>query len=188
MPKPPSNNSFKPLKPQCQAMALEQRILFDGAAVAAAADQIDDSGAHHAAADSAADHDPVQPEAIANPAATPRHLVVIDSRVENYEQLAAQLPDDVQALIIDDDKDGIAAITQALQQLQDVDSIQILSHGSAGQFNLGSSHITSSNLDSISESLASWKNQLSDTADIQLYGCRIGAGEAGQTLVAELAR
>ncbi len=190
MQKPPSSNAFKPLKPQSQAMALEQRILFDGAAVTAAADQIDDSATHHAAANTTDDHAPLQPEAMANPAvaAAPRHLVVIDSRVENHEQLAAQLPDDVQALIINGDQDGIAAITKALQQMQDVDSIQILSHGSAGQFNLGSSNITSSNLAGISDSLESWKSQLSETADIQLYGCRIGAGEAGQTLVAELAR
>ncbi|SDS85165.1 VCBS repeat-containing protein [Halopseudomonas sabulinigri] len=190
MQKPPSSNAFKPLKPQSQAMALEQRILFDGAAVTAAADQIDDSATHHAAANTTDDHAPLQPEAMANPAvaAAPRHLVVIDSRVENHEQLAAQLPDDVQALIINGDQDGIAAITAALQQMQDVDSIQILSHGSAGQFNLGSSNITSSNLAGISDSLESWKSQLSETADIQLYGCRIGAGEAGQTLVAELAR
>ena len=189
MSKTPPTSSFKPLKPQSQAMALEQRILFDGAAVAAA-DQFDDSGTHHAAATAADEHHQIQPEAIANPAtaSSPRHLLVIDSRVEDYEQLAAQLPDDVQTLIIDSEQDGIAAITDALQQMQDVDSIQILSHGSAGQFNLGSSNITSGNLDNIADSLESWKSQLSETADIQLYGCRIGAGEAGQTLVAELAR
>ncbi|UJJ32716.1 VCBS domain-containing protein [Halopseudomonas maritima] len=187
MSKPP-HSAFKALKPQSQALALEQRILFDGAAVAAA-DQFDDGAAQQQNADQPEDHGQIQPEAIAAPAtgSTPRHLLVIDSRVEDYEQLTAQLPSGVQALIVNADQDGISQITDMLQQLQDVDSIQILSHGSAGQFTLGSTTLSSANIADFADTLSSWAGQLSEQADILLYGCRIGASDSGRTLVAELA-
>ena len=187
MSKPP-HSAFKALKPQSQALALEQRILFDGAAVAAA-DQFDDGAAQQQNADQPEDHGQIQPEAIAAPAtgSSPRHLLVIDSRVEDYEQLTAQLPSGVQALIVNADQDGISQITDMLQQLQDVDSIQILSHGSAGQFTLGSTTLSSANIADFADTLSSWDGQLSEQADILLYGCRIGASDSGRTLVAELA-
>ncbi|WP_425055138.1 VCBS domain-containing protein [Pseudomonas abyssi] len=187
MAKPP-HSAFKALKPQSQALALEQRILFDGAAVAAA-DQFDDNAAQHQSAEQTEEHGQIQPEAIAPPAtgSAPRHLLVIDSRVEDYEQLTEQLPDGVQALIVSADQDGLAQITDMLQQLQDVDSIQILSHGSAGQFTLGSTTLSRANIADFADTLSSWAGQLSEQADILLYGCRVGASDSGRTLVAELA-
>jgi hypothetical protein len=84
------------LRPQSQALALEPRILFDGAAASAAVDQHqnDPTGT------------PPAPAAVDVPHATPteghpaseqapsaaRTLLVLDSRIENREQLVAQLP------------------------------------------------------------------------------------------------
>nr|WP_328803626.1 VCBS domain-containing protein [Pseudomonas ullengensis] len=163
---------------------MEPRILFDGAA-AVATEQQHNSGADHPIQDAHAT--PV--ETAATPAqSAPRHLLVIDSRVENREQLTQQLPPGVQALVIEQGQDGIAAIEQALETLGQVDSIQILSHGAAGQFTLGKTTLSSDNIGQFGHALQQWSDNLSEGADIQLYGCKVGAGEAGQTLVGELAR
>ncbi len=159
--------------------------MFDGAA-ATAADQ------HHAdasgAADSPADHAVAEPIAFTPPVAAPRHLLVIDSRLEDREQLTAQVPPGVAVLTVNTNEDGLAAISAVLAQLGEVDSIQILSHGAAGQFTLGSRRVSSDNVEQLSATLGSWRSALTADADIQLYGCSIGAGSAGQILVNEIAR
>jgi VCBS repeat-containing protein len=175
------------LRPQRQALALEPRILFDGAAASATVEQ------HHtdpAAVDAQVPHaTPTEGRAATEQApSAARSLLVIDSRIENREQLVAQLPGNVTAIVVNVGEDGLAAISAALAQLGKVDSIQIMSHGAAGQFTLGNRTVSSDNIDSLGKTLEQWRNNLSQGADIQLYGCDVGAGAAGQTLVSELAR
>lgn len=180
------------MRPQRQALALEPRILFDGAAASAAADQhhSDPAEAAHPATDPAATHTTpteARPATEQAPSAA-RTLLVLDSRIENREQLLAQLPANVTAIVVNVGEDGLAAISAALAQLGKVDSIQVMSHGASGQFTLGNRTITSDNVDQLSQTLGQWRNNLTQGADIQLYGCDIGAGAAGKTLVTELAR
>ncbi|MFJ2426612.1 VCBS domain-containing protein [Pseudomonas sp. NPDC087804] len=179
------------LRPQRQALALEPRILFDGAAASAAVDQHhSDPAAPPAAVDAQVPH-ATPTEARATPEQAPsaaRSLLVIDSRIENRDQLLAQLPGNVTAIVVNVGEDGLAAISAALAQLGKVDSIQVMSHGASGQFTLGNRTITSDNVDSLSKTLEQWRSNLTQGADIQLYGCDVGAGAAGQTLVTELAR
>jgi hypothetical protein len=179
------------LRPQRQALALEPRILFDGAAASATADQHhSDPAAPPAAVDAQVPHTtPTEGRAATEQApSAARSLLVIDSRIENRDQLVAQLPGNVTAIVVNVGEDGLAAISAALAQLGKVDSIQIMSHGAAGQFTLGNRTVTSDNIDSLGKTLEQWRNNLSQGADIQLYGCDVGAGAAGQTLVSELAR
>ena len=194
------------LRPRAHALALEPRIMFDGAA-ATAADQhhADASGSDGAvarpastpdaasrAASSAAPAAAGSSAAATPPAPAPQaptvNLVVVDARVEGREQLTAGLPDTTRLLVVDNQADGLAAISAALAELGRVDSIQIFSHGSAGQFTLGNSTIDAGSLQCAANLLASWHAELSPGADIQLYGCDIGAGDAGQNLVREMAR
>lgn len=175
------------LRPQRQALALEPRILFDGAAATAATDN------HHTDAPSDANtaHPATATEGRAATEAAPsaaRSLLVIDSRIENRDQLLAQLPANVTALVVNSTEDGLAAISAALDKLGKVDSIQVISHGASGQFTLGNRTISSDNVDQLSQPLAQWRDNLTQGADIQLYGCDVGAGAAGKTLVTELAR
>ncbi|EIK94286.1 peptidase M50 [Pseudomonas sp. M47T1] len=145
------------LRPHRQALALEPRILFDGAAATAATDQhhVDapTTDAAHATttdpAKAATDHSPA-------PSAT-RALLVIDSRVENRDQLLAQLPSDVKAIVVNTSEDGLAVISAALAQLGKVDSIQVISHGAAGQFTLGNRTVSADNVDQLSSTLEQWR-------------------------------
>ncbi|MBD9504124.1 DUF4347 domain-containing protein [Pseudomonas sp. PDM17] len=179
----------KLFQPVAHALALEQRILFDGAAAAAVDQQHHDSTAAETK-DTAKPATAVEARAqAAAPAqAAPRNLVVIDARLENRDQLAANLPVGTTALVVDAGQDAIAAISNALTQLGKVDSIQIFSHGATGQFTLGNQTFTSQSVDQLGDRLSAWRGELNTGADIQLYGCDVGAGSAGQALVNELAR
>ncbi|MFM0723404.1 VCBS domain-containing protein [Paraburkholderia strydomiana] len=180
-------------------MALEQRILFDGAAAAAADHQHHSDSAHApATAEPAPPPDarsaataPAAPPPSAAPAAaapvTPHNLVVVDSRVENGDELTAQPQPGTQVLVIQPGQDAIAAISAALAGMGKADSIQIFSHGAAGQFTLGNDIYTSASLSQIAGALGAWRGHLSGDADIELYGCGIGAGDSGKALVQTLA-
>ncbi|WP_241974854.1 VCBS domain-containing protein [Paraburkholderia sp. BL17N1] len=117
----------------------------------------------------------------------PRNLVVLDSRVENGNELLSQSPAGTQVLVIQPGQDAIAAITAALASMGKADSIQIFSHGAAGQFTLGNQTYTSTTLSQIADALSGWRSHLNSDADIELYGCDIGAGSSGQALVNTLA-
>ena len=199
---------IKVLRPHGHALALEPRVMFDGAAASAVdhqnggdttrppeAPSAERSAAPTAQASGVTAREPsataeAAPAAVAAPApsAAPQHLLVIDSRVEQREQLQAQTGPDVKVLVVDNSQDGLAAISDALAQMGQVDSIQILSHGGAGQFTLGSRNFSADNIDQLGAQLQGWQPHLTADADIQLYGCSVGAGVAGQTLVDELAR
>ncbi|MFG0834860.1 DUF4347 domain-containing protein, partial [Aeromonas bivalvium] len=166
------------LRPHQQMLALEPRILFDGAAAVAVDHQTQDS---QDAPQTAPEHaEPLQ-------TTPPRQLLVIDARIEQASQLTDKLSPNVSLLFIDGNTDAMSAIGARLAELGQVDAIQILSHGAAGQFTLGDSTFNAQTLASVGQQLQSWQNHLSDQADIQLYGCRVGAGDAGQALVSALA-
>ena len=175
--------------------------MFDGAAATAAEQHHNDDGSgnpssssHASTADPAALAPSSAAPAAAGtsassatpaPAAAPAtlNLVVIDSRIEGSERLAARLPANARLLVVDTQTDGLAAISAALAELGHVDSIQIFSHGGSGQFTLGSRTLSSDNIDAAASLLAGWRAELQPGADIQLYGCNVGSGAAGQALV-----
>jgi VCBS repeat-containing protein len=176
-------STVRTLKPTRCAMALEPRILFDGAAATAAADHHDNGAKTDAALPA-----PTTPQAPEAPASAARHLLVVDSRLDNRELLAANTRPGTELLVVDVQQDGLAAIGQALQQGGPVASIDILGHGAPGQFVLGNRTVSADGLASVSAALTGWRGGLTDNADIRLYGCRVGAGEAGRALVDGLAR
>lgn len=179
--------------PRQHALALEPRLMFDGAAAASTDPQhhANATDAGHREATDARAESAVRPATQAEPAsaATPsatRELLVIDSRLQGAELLAAAAAPDARVLMIHPGEDGLQAITQALPQMGQVDSIQILSHGAPGSFQLGSTQFTADDA-GLAQALGQWKGALSTDADILLYGCRIGEGVEGQRLVQNLA-
>lgn len=172
-------------RPRSQALALEPRLLFDGAA-ASAADQQHTQAADNPAAPQAEVPHPAT--AVEARAPTPRPLVVIDARLQGYDQLAASLPTGTAAVVVQPGEDAVAVIAAALDRQGQVSSVQIFSHGGPGQFTLGDQRFDSAAVDALGERLAGWGEHLAAGADIQLYGCAVGAGTAGQALVQELAR
>ena len=187
-----------PFRPQSRALALEPRILFDGAAAAAVEQQTTAAVAEPAAVDAsheAAVRPAPQSEIDASPSAAssadgnpPPALLIIDGRLNGYDSLMSGLPDHVVVRVVGAQESGIEAISEALAALGQVQSVQILSHGSAGQFVLGSDTINPDSLTGASGAqIQGWSGHLTATADILLYGCNTGAGAGGATLVARLA-
>ncbi|WP_262967354.1 DUF4347 domain-containing protein, partial [Methylobacter psychrophilus] len=122
------------------------------------------------------------------------NLLVIDSQVSDWQGLASAATAGTAVLILNSGSDGLTQISDYLTTLAastadfiPLQSIQIMSHGSAGTLLLGSSTITQDNLSSYSEQLASMGSSLSSTGDILLYGCDVAADQNGVDFINQLA-
>jgi len=119
------------------------------------------------------------------------NIVFIDARVENIQSLLAGLKGNTEAVILDPNRDGIAQITDFLNQHQGaIQSIQILSHGSQGSLQIGGTTLNTSNLDKYQESLQKWfaPTNSSQRPDLILYACNLAEGEVGTNFINQLSQ
>ncbi|MFI3156460.1 MAG: DUF4347 domain-containing protein [Methylococcaceae bacterium] len=118
-------------------------------------------------------------------------LIIIDSQVTDWQNLASSAAPDALLLILDSSSDGLTQISDYLAALpQDVvplQSIHIISHGSEGSLRLGSSTLTGSNLSLYRKQLASLGHALTEDGDILLYGCNVGKGLEAEVFISALA-
>ncbi|MDZ8078188.1 MAG: DUF4347 domain-containing protein [Nostoc sp. DcaGUA01] len=103
-----------------------------------------------------------------------QNIVFIDRAVIDYQSLIAGIQPGTSVVILDSNKDGVEQITQALQG-GTYQSVQIISHGSAGSLQLGATQLNANNLNSYSNQLQQWRNYLTQDADILLYGCSVAS-------------
>ena len=116
-----------------------------------------------------------------------KNMVFIDSRVTNYEVLITGFGADTEWVVIDAGSDGITQMQSALASYGELDSIQIISHGSSGSLFFGSTKLDASNLDSYAAGLKAIGESLAVTGDILLYGCDVAQGDVGAAFVGKLA-
>ncbi len=182
----------KPLKRAVHLRSLEQRYMFDGAAVV---------DASHAAQASAADAASIKalalpPGAVEVRAADPardqgrKEAVFIDTSLVDYKTLEAGVADGKALIEFDGLKDGLAQIAGWAASHTGYDALHILSHGTEGAVRLGSSALTLDALKSSSTraELAIIGSALQQDGDLLFYGCDIGAGADGKALLSGLAQ
>ena len=176
-------------------LALEPRLMFDGAVVATAAvadthvDATRDTSATRS--DAAAPATPAaaeRPVAEQSAAVSGRQVVFIDSGVRDYQSLVSQMPPGTEVVMLDGRGDGLAQIARWAQSHSGYSAIHILSHGTEGNLLLGTQTLNGANMASHQAELSTIGQALSANGDILLYGCNIAAGQAGATFVDSLAR
>ncbi len=114
---------------------------------------------------------------ISTPPLAVQNLVVLDTKVPDWEQLRDGLTAGTEALILDPNRDGVEQISEALAGYQNLASVHIVSHGEPNRVFLGNSALdVVSAATTYSEALEGWKNSLAPGADLLLYGCNVGAG------------
>ncbi|MEL6762763.1 MAG: Ig-like domain-containing protein, partial [Cyanobacteria bacterium J06607_6] len=115
---------------------------------------------------------------------TDQALVILDASVDYLPQLLADLSS-VDWLVLDASADGITQITAALQARQSVSSLHIVSHGTAGGLQLGSSQLSLATISHYTQQLQTWATVLQGR-DILLYGCQVAQGALGQLFLQQL--
>ena len=123
---------------------------------------------------------------------TSSELIVIDSRVEGFESLIADIRAQANALIefdvlvIGAEEDGFAKISEQLNGVEQFDAVHIVGHGTDAQINLGSATLDLNTLDQYEADLEQWQHGLADSGDILFYGCDVASSELGQELVDQI--
>jgi len=114
-------------------------------------------------------------------------IAFFDPTVTNYQNLIDGIDAGTQIVVLDPNKDGVQQITDELRGDR-FSAIHIISHGSPGSIQLGSSALGYDNLTNNAGVLQQWKDYLTADADILLYGCDVAAGERGKALVQQLSQ
>jgi uncharacterized repeat protein (TIGR01451 family) len=119
--------------------------------------------------------------------AEPVNLVFVDPNIPDFQTVIAGLDPSAEVIVLDPDLDGVQQITEELNWHENVASIQVISHGSAGSLQLGSAQLDASNIDAYAADLESWADNLSADADIMLFGCDLASSPMGHSFVEQIA-
>ncbi|WP_141292903.1 DUF4347 domain-containing protein, partial [Planktothrix agardhii] len=114
-----------------------------------------------------------------------KQVIFVDSSVQDYQSLIDNA-DTAQIVILDNISSGIEQITNALANQKNIESVQILSHGSEGSLKLGTDVLNGNDIENFNTQLKQWGNALTENGDILLYGCDVAAGETGKNFVERL--
>lgn len=117
-----------------------------------------------------------------------RVVAVVDSSLEGWRTLADDLSAKAQVVVVGAEGTDLAGVARALASGGPVDSLQIFAHGSAGTVHLGGETIDAAALDGpLGQMVRDWSASLSQSGDILVFGCDVGAGDQGAAFVDKLA-
>ncbi|MCB9775997.1 MAG: DUF4347 domain-containing protein [Nitrospiraceae bacterium] len=185
-------------------LALEPRILFDGAALVTGAEVAQDQtsqdqsmpgtntdAANNSGEPMASAHEADWANSLLLAAPTPsdhREMVFIDTWVEDYQTLMNGIHPSAEVILLDAGRDGIEQIAEVLKGRSGIDAIHLIGEGTEAELHLGTAFLTN---DSISNHYAALLSQigqsLSADADLLIYGCSFGRGQAGFSAIQTLA-
>ncbi|MCB9775988.1 MAG: DUF4347 domain-containing protein [Nitrospiraceae bacterium] len=184
-------------------LALEPRILFDGAALATGAEVVQDTttqdqpGVPDVKSETGTDStttDASRSEAIWSSGlslSTPsdrKEMVFIDTRVENYQMLVDGIDPAAEVILLDARRDGIEQIAESLKDWSDIDAIHLIGEGTEAEMHLGATYLTQNSISGRYSNLFTQIGQsLSADADLLIYGCNFGRGAGGLSAIQALA-
>ncbi len=117
-----------------------------------------------------------------------KEVVFIMDNVADWQTIAADIKPGIEVVLLDNSQDGLTQMAVWAQDHRGYDAIHIISHGSSGSLLLGSTTLTSTNLNSYASQLAGIGNSLAENGDILLYGCSIASGLSGVDFIGRLAQ
>ncbi len=121
-----------------------------------------------------------------------QELVFIDTDVDNYQQLLNDIlkqsdaERNIEVILLDNQRDGIEQITEALANYQNLDAVHLISHGSDGSVDIGNSQLDTEILKQNLLAISAWGDAFTENGDFLIYGCNLAATEDGQSLVQSL--
>ena len=113
-------------------------------------------------------------------------LVIIDSSVENIQQLKAGLKPGAEVVVLHPQLNGIEQITALVSRRKNLQKLHLVSHGSTGSLKLGSSGLNLDNINDYSTQLQTWFGDRGDRVSLLVYGCQVASGVRGKSFVQKL--
>ncbi|MGE5517972.1 MAG: Ig-like domain-containing protein [Bacteroidota bacterium] len=210
---------LRPSKPRrsgisFRILALEPRMMFDGAAVgdvadktaadskaadthAAAATATTDTGAKSAAA-AEADKSVATATVVywrgqvsTDTTGTRNEVVVVDTTVADWQTLVAGINPNTPVILLSPNADGMGeleVLAKIMSQYHDLDAIHLVAEGRTGAVLLGKEVIWSGDVAAASPYLSTIGAALKDGGDFMLYSCSVAGSDSGKTFIDSFAR
>lgn len=121
-----------------------------------------------------------------------QELVFVDANVKDSDTLINSIlanratGTQIEIIRLERGSDGLDQISEILKHERNIDAVHIISHGNAGELQLGDALVNAETLQSRSLELQAWHSALTDDADLLLYGCEVGQGTKGAEFIAKL--
>ena len=171
--------------PQLHIHLLEQRIMFDDAALYAASEAIDLLNEQNSFSSNesslSSDLNPVIENLNSR-----KEIVFIDSGVDDYQTIVNAIDSSKSIYLIDANENGFLKMQSILQDQSEIDAVHIIGHASAGQVVLGNSILNADTINAFSSTLQSIGNSLTQEGDLLFYGCNLAQGEQGKLLLQQI--
>ena len=120
----------------------------------------------------------------------PQEIAFVDATVSDLDQVLQELANSgrsIDVFLIQSDE-GLDRIGEILASRQNVDAIHLVSHGRDGQLQLGQDTLDRQSLTEYELELQSWRNHLSEDADLLIYGCDVAASGSGEEFVNQISQ
>jgi Ca2+-binding RTX toxin-like protein len=114
-------------------------------------------------------------------------LVFIDGSLDGIAALVAQVRPGAQVFVLDPAVDGLAQMARIAAGYSGLAAIHVVSHGAAGQLQLGSATLDAASLPGYKTALAAIGASMAEGGDLLLYGCDVAADDAGSSFLQALA-
>jgi hypothetical protein len=188
------------LLPKARPMALEQRFMFDAAAVTAVTDP--QYALEALQSDNTANDSDLarfaEPATVTSPVTVRaldvalnngrKEVAFIDTGVTDYQTLVDGISAGVEVVLLDAGQDGLAQMALWAQSHSGYDAIHVLSHGTSGELQLGNTILNNNNINTfaINSKLSLIGKSLTSDGDLLLYGCNVASDDEGQRFIKNL--
>ncbi|RIX42991.1 MAG: DUF4347 domain-containing protein [Rhodocyclales bacterium GT-UBC] len=125
---------------------------------------------------------------LANTGLSRKEVVFVDTRVDNWQALAAGVNDGMEVVLLETSLDALAKMVDWAQNHEGYDAIHLISHGAAGSLKLGRLMLDTSNLSLYADALKVIGSSLNENGDFLLYGCNVAQGQSGIDFIGRLAQ
>ena len=121
-------------------------------------------------------------------------VIFVDTDTDDYQLVVDDLlinSDDTRqfdVIVLDNTRDGIEQISEALASYESLDAVHVISHGNDGSIDLGASRVNYDTLIAKSTEISAWADAFSETGDFLIYGCNLAGGNTGESFVEALTR
>jgi uncharacterized delta-60 repeat protein len=114
-------------------------------------------------------------------------VLFVDPILPDLDLLLDVLPAGLEIQLLAPGPDAFEQMAAWLQENGEVEAVHVVSHGAPGELQLGGRRYDAAALEEQAAVLTRIGQSLTDTGDILLYGCEVGAGAAGLAFLDTLA-
>ena len=164
-------------------LALEPRIMFDGAMAGDAVDAVD---AAVPGEDASLQNTAVNDQENAKKESSRNEVVIVDGSITDYQSIISSIGSGAEVFILGENS-TIDDIANLLGDRSGIDAVHIFTHGSPGTLLIGDQLYDENNISEYADALAEIGASLTETGDILLYGCNIAATVDGRSFLSQFA-